>query len=274
MTGSRWALFYSELYKNYNYDSLNYVINVLNELYHNQISGNMSSPDPLKEKKSQMLRYEIIARFCQYAESLGAFMYGYRTNHLVRDKESKVLSTISKYQVKEISDEYKHLTMGPINRLQKNQKQLLQDIFGYHKITAPQFFNSKRDSVYNIKRLLKEVYDCYLFYQDSYNSYKHGYRLWFGRDQKTQVDAVIYIPTIRYNKKRKRYNRKRRNYVPSDDGALAVVIRSMRYCRQLFDILIENERQMRMTRKKMNLVVSFLKKINSGYVIDKQSLAI
>jgi hypothetical protein len=227
----------------------------------------MSPPDPLNEKKSQMLRYEIIARFCKYAKSLGAFMYGYRTNHLVRDKESKVLSSISKYQVKKISDEFKHLTTGPVNRLQKNQKQLLQDIFGYHKITGSQFFNSKRDSLYNIKRLLKEVYDCYLFYQDSYNSYKHGYRLWFGRDQKTQVDAVIYIPTIRYN-------RKRRNYVPSDDGALAVVIRSMRYCRQLFNMLIENERQIRMTRKKKNLVVSFLKKINSDYIIDRQSLSL
>src|ERR671938_154005 len=98
----------------------------------------MSPPDPLNEKKSQMLRYEIIARFCQYAKSLGAFMYGYRTNHLVRDKESKVLFSISKYQVKEISDEFKHLTTGPVNRLQKNQKQLLQDIFGYHKITGSQ----------------------------------------------------------------------------------------------------------------------------------------
>ena len=182
-------------------------------------------------------------------------------------RNPKVLFSISKYQVKEISDEFKHLTTGPVNRLQKNQKQLLQDIIGYHKITGSQFFNSKRDSLYNIKRLLKEVYDCYLLYQDSYNSYKHEYRLCFGRDQKTQVDAVIYIPTIRYN-------RKRRNYVPSDDGALAVVIRSMRYCRQLFNMLIENERQIRMTRKKKNLVVSFLKKINSDYIIDRQSLSL
>ena len=103
---------------------------MLNELYsrHNQISGNMSPPDPLNEKKSQMLRYEIIARFCKYAKSLGAFMYGYRTNHLVRDKESKVLFSISKYQVKEISDEFKHLTTGPVNRLRRTRS-------NYYKIS-------------------------------------------------------------------------------------------------------------------------------------------
>jgi hypothetical protein len=239
MARSRWAISYSELYRNYNYDSLNYLIDVLEGFYsrYKELSERIVPADPLKEKKSQMLRYEIIARFCQYAESLGAFVYGYHTHHLVRDKESKVLSAISGYKMKQINDEFKLLTKGQINRLWKTQKQLLEDIFGYHKITKPEFLNSKRSSLYNIKRLLKEVYDCYRFYQDSYYAYKHGYRLWFVRDQKTQVDGVVYIPAIRYN-------RKRRKRVPSDDGALTVVMRSMRYCRQLFDILIENERQM------------------------------
>jgi len=166
--------------------------------------------------------------------------------------------------MKQINDEFKLLTKGQINRLWKTQKQLLEDIFGYHKITKPEFLNSKHSSLYNIKRLLKEVYDCYRFYQDSYYAYKHGYRLWFVRDQKTQVDGIVYIPAIRYNKKR-------RKRVPSDDDALTVVMRSMRYCRQLFDILIENERQVRMIRRKnYNVVISFLKKINSEYMIDKQ----
>jgi integrase len=265
MTRSRWAISYSELYRNYNYDSLNYVIDILDGFYsrYKEISENMGSTDPLRDKKNQMLRYEIIARFCQYAESLGAFIYGYRTNHLVRDKESKVLSVISGYKAKQIGDEFKALTKGQINRLWKDQEQLLEDIFGYHKIIQPEFLKSKRESLYNIKKLLKEVYDCYRFYQDSYNSYKHGYRLWFARDQKSR-DAVVYIPTIRYN-------RKRRYIVPSDDDTLSVVMRSVRYCRQLFDILIENERQMRTTRKKIyNINISFLKKINNDFVIDKQ----
>jgi hypothetical protein len=270
MAKRRWAIRYSELYENYNYDSLNYVIDILHEYYsiYKEKSDRMGLAGPLEEKKRQMLRYEIIARFCQYTESLGAFIYGYRTNHLSRDKESKVLSAISGYIVKDISCEFKILTKGQINQLWKNQKQLLEEIFGYYKINAPEFLKSKHDSLCNIKKLLKEVYDCYSFYQDSYNSYKHGYRLWFGRDQKNH-DVVVYIPTIRYNRKRERYNRKRRGYVPSDDDTMTVVMRCMQYCRQLFDILIENERQMTF-RRKNPINISFLRKINSDFVIDKK----
>lgn len=266
MARSRWAITYSELYRNYNYDSLNYVIDILNGFYlkYREVSENASLTGPLEEKKRQMLRYEIIARFCQYTESLGAFIYGYRIHHLIRDKESKVLSAISGYKMKQISDEYQALTKGKINQLWKDQEQSLEDIFGYHKITMSEFLKSKRESLYNIKKLLKEVYDCYRFYQDSYNSYKHGYRLWFGRDQKTRADVAVYIPTIRHN-------RKRRKFVPSDDNELSVVMRRVRYCRQLFDILIENERQLRISRKKnSDINVSFLRKIDNDFVIDKQ----
>jgi hypothetical protein len=228
MTRSRWAISYSELYRNYNYDSLNYIIDVLYGFYsrYKEISGNIGLTGPLEEKKKQMLRYEIIARFCQYAESLGAFIYGYRTHHLVKDKESKVLSAISGYTMRQINDGFKALTNGQINRLWKDQERLLEDIFGYYKINRSEFLQSKRESLYNIKWLIKEVYDCYHFYQDSYNSYKHGYRLWFVRDKKTHVDGVVYIPMIRNN-------RKRRNRVPSDDDSLSLVMRRVRYCRQL-----------------------------------------
>jgi len=163
MTRSHWALSYSELYRNYNYDSLNYVVDVLDGFYlrYSEMSQSTGSNDPLEEKKKQMLRYEIIARFCQYTESLGGFIYGYRLNHLVQDKESKVLSTVSGYKVKEVNNEFKVLTKSQINRLWKNQEQSLEEIFGYHRITRSVFLKSKRESIYNIKKLLEEAYDCY-----------------------------------------------------------------------------------------------------------------
>ncbi|HSF51205.1 MAG TPA: hypothetical protein VLA74_10635 [Nitrososphaeraceae archaeon] len=37
-------------------------------------------------------------------------------------------------------------------------------------------------SIDNIKNNLKEIAGCYLFFKDSYNAYKHGYRLWVGKD--------------------------------------------------------------------------------------------
>ena len=159
MAKVRWAILYNELHRNYNYDSLNYVIDILYGYYskYKERSDEIGLAGPFEEKKRQMLRYEIIARFCQYAESLGAFMYGYRTNHLARDKESKVLSAIGRYRVKDIGDEFKILTNGRINQLWNNQKQLLEDIFGYYKISTPQFLRNKQDSLCNIKKLLKEV---------------------------------------------------------------------------------------------------------------------
>lgn len=172
-----------------------------------------------EEKKRQMIRYEIIAKFCHYTESLGAFIYGFHKQHLVTRRESKILSTISDYKVRQIDDEYRLLTKGKIDVLWKIQEHSLKNIFGYYKTVNPQYSNIIFESLLNIKKLLKEIYDCYSFYKDSYNSYKHGYRLWFGRDQKIQRDIIVYIPTLRYEHKRKR-----RDYVPTDEDSLSIVL--------------------------------------------------
>jgi hypothetical protein len=268
MVKSRWAISYKDIYNNYNYDSLNYLIDIIHGFYsaYKRESEKVGLAGEFEEKKIQMIRYEIIAKFCQYAESLGAFIRGYRTHHLVPDKESKILSELSRYKVTQIDDEYKLLTKGKLNNLIQFKEQLLKNIFGYYNIINSRCSNNIRESLLNIKELLKEIYYCYRFYKDSYNSYKHGYRLWFAREQKTQLDIAVYIPTIRGK-------RKRRKYVPSDDGSLSLVLKCSRYCRQLFDILIGNERQLLMARKKKSYVdidISFLTKNNGGFDIQKQ----
>jgi hypothetical protein len=53
---------------------------------------------------------------------------------------------------------------------------------------------------------------------------------------------------------------------------MASVLQCAKYCRQLFDIMIENERKLSMARKtkKSNGVeISFLKKKNNTFVIEK-----
>ncbi len=109
-----------------------------------------------EEKKRQMIRFEIIAKFCQYAESLGAFIRGYRTHHLVPDKESKILSELSRYKVSQIDDEYKLLTKGKLKNLSQIKEQLLKNIFGYYNIINPERSSKIRESLLNIKELLKE----------------------------------------------------------------------------------------------------------------------
>ena len=42
-------------------------------------------------------------------------------------------------------------------------------------------------SLKNIEKSLKEISDCYIFFKKSYNAYKHGYRLWVGKEHDTEA---------------------------------------------------------------------------------------
>lgn len=144
MRKSRWAISYKDIYDNYNYDSLNYLIDIMNGFYsaYMRESKKMHLTGQLEEKKIQMIRFEIIAKFCHYAETLGAFIYGFHTQHSVIRRESKILSTISDYKVRQIDDEYKLLTKGKMGILWKVQEQSLKNIFGYNKTDHSQYSNT------------------------------------------------------------------------------------------------------------------------------------
>ena len=134
MAKSRWAISFKDIYHAYNYDSLNYLIDVIHGLYSSYITelGKAGLTGELEEKKKQMIRYEIIAKFCHYAETLGGFIYGYEKNYQVKDRESKILSTISGYQVRDIEAKYKELTKGSKSSLWRIQEQLLKKHLWLH----------------------------------------------------------------------------------------------------------------------------------------------
>jgi hypothetical protein len=158
--------------------------------------------------------------------------------------------------VSQIENEYKLPTKGGINRVWRVQEQSLKNVFGYAAIINTKYSSDIRESLLNIKKLLRQIYRCYDFYRKLYNSYKHGYRLWFAHDHKNQIDIIVYIPTLRG-----KHIRKQRKYMPTDEGSLSLVLDCSRYCKQLFDILIENERQLLAVRKKRrsnnNIELSF-----------------
>ena len=266
MGKSRWATSYKEIYDHYSYDSLDYIIDMISGFYFSQkeLSQNVTIVGAAEQRKQQMLRFEIIAKYCHYAEALGAFIQGYRSNRGFKDRESRVLSSLGRYKVKDIDGEYKLLIGGSKRSLGRVQKNLLTNIFGYYRITVPKYVNEARNSLLNIKGLLKEIYGVYQFYKDSYNSYKHGYRLWFARDQGTNLDITVYIPTVR--------KRKRRTHVPSDDDSISSVLQCAKYCRQVFGILIENDRRLSEARRmklSTGVEISFLKRKNDKFVIKK-----
>ena len=83
----------------------------------------------------------------------------------------------------------------------------------------------------NIKNNLKEIAGCYLFYKDSYNAYKHGYRLWVGKDQSNNIESAIF-----------RNRNGVEDYIPLNDQSLNLVIKSGTYCLNLFDLLKSNHK--------------------------------
>ena len=269
MAKSRWAISFKDIYHAYNYDSLNYLIDVIHGFYSSYITelGKAGLTGELEEKKKRMIRYEIIAKFCHYAETLGGFIYGYDKNYQAKDRESKILSTISGYKVSDIEDKYKELTKGTKNSLWRIHEQSLKNIFGYTGITDRKYSNDIHEALLNIKKLLSEIYGCYSFYRNSYNSYKHGYRLWFAHDHKNNIDITVYIPSLL-----RKHIRKQRKHVPTDEKSLSLILKCSRYCRRIFDILIENERSLLAARKKRSkdVEVSFLKKQNNDFEIQKR----
>ena len=68
-------------------------------------------------------------------------------------------------------------------------------------------------SVQNAEKVLKEIFGCYSFYKQSYNAYKHGYRLWVGTYESKSIETAIFMNKGGHE-----------NYVPLDDNSLGIVI--------------------------------------------------
>jgi len=216
------------LYEFYSLDSLKYLIDMLSQL---KISLQQILPktDPLYEKKVLVFRFEIIARYCQLAESLGGLILGYKKLNLTSNKQLKnnhiqqVLKYLSEYTIKDIDTFYENI---------ENNTLAYDVIFGYDLLDT-KYKDEISISKDNIKNNLKEIAGCYLFFKDSYNAYKHGYRLWVGKDQSNYIESAIF-----------RNRKGLEDHIPLDDQSLNLVIKSGTYCLNIFDILKSNHKSL------------------------------
>lgn len=214
------------LYELYSLDFLKYLMDMLNGLKL-RLDILLPRTDPIRDKKVLIYRYEIVARFCQFAESLGGLIIGYynlnlKSNYqLDNNHASKVLRTLSGYSITEIDELYKDL---------RANSSRYNVVFGYD-ILEDKYGNQVSQSLESIKKILKEISDCYLFYKGSYNAYKHGYRLWFGKDDLKNIEAVIY-----------RNRQGKEDHTPIDNNSLEIVMRSGKYCLNIFDLIKSNHK--------------------------------
>jgi hypothetical protein len=239
------------LYELYSLDFLKYLMDMLNQL---KLSLDTLLPqtDPICDKKVLIYRYEIVARFCQFAESLGGLIIGYNnlnldsSNHLDNNHVTKVLESLSDYSIAKVDELYKKLQTDSIR----------YDILLGYDVLGNRYTNEVSQSLENIKKILNEISGCYTFYKESYNAYKHGYRLWFGKSDSKNIEAVIY-----------RNRQGREVHIPIDDNSLEIIMRSGKYCFNIFDLVKSNHKAII-----YHLRNPQIKTIRMKFLFDKNSI--
>jgi hypothetical protein len=178
------------LYNYYSYDAPQYVIDVLKQFYETYaIQG--KGKDPIFDKKCSILKFEIVARFCHYAEALGSFLYpcNFPSPSL---KSEDLLENLSKYKVIEIDQFYKEI-VGDGYTLDSAKYNNFSHTFGYDRIRwgrgAEQLIDNSLKNIIDVLRAIGEFYE---FWKAPYNAFKHGYKLWFGDEQQLGLNVVVH----------------------------------------------------------------------------------
>ena len=162
-----------------------------------------------------MLKFEIITHFCHYAEELVAFLYPcHEANPSFNSAD--ILENLTKYRVYQIDNFYQDFkddyALDGIKRDNFNR------LFGYDRIKPDQGVEKTINlSLTSIQDAIKAVPEFYNFWKDSYNAYKHGYRLWFGYEEQHILNVVLYLEDT--------VNRfeNRMEYLPIDDETIATL---------------------------------------------------
>jgi hypothetical protein len=215
------------LYNYYSPYNLNFLVGMFNQL---KISFTeiLKGEDKDRTVKIILMRYELVARYCQFAESIGALILGYHNlklssnTELNKDHSKQILNFLSSYYVNDIDKFYSDI----------NNKSFQGDfeiIFGYDipNKSSEQFIN---ESINNIIEHLLKISESYKKYKESYNAYKHGYRVWIKNEN--DIPAVLY-----------RDRKKQEKIILLTDSDLEYVIKSSDYCNILYKIITNNHKE-------------------------------
>jgi hypothetical protein len=109
------------LFGYYSYDGLHYSIDLLRLSYETYKKIGQEK-DPLYNKKCSILKFEIIAKFCHYAEVVGAFVYPSYAGNVGLNSE-KILENLSKYNVGDIDRFYQDIVSRSSLDLERDRAQ-------------------------------------------------------------------------------------------------------------------------------------------------------
>jgi hypothetical protein len=238
------------LYEHYGLDWIKYVIDMHRHLLPS-LDKFLPKEDPIRNKKIAIFRYEIIARFCHFAESLGALI---RAFYLIKKDKSSSTSLTNEHPI-QILDLVSKYYPGDIPKFYEELKtdigdQNLIKIFGYDYIDNTQHYNIITNSIKNIKKILNdEISPCYLYLKESYNAYKHGYRIWPAIEYGFNSEFILYrdkyssstlsFPDITsWNEFKEKY------VIMTHDIALDAITNHLsQYCLDLFFLIRDNNKE-------------------------------
>lgn len=228
-------------YNNYQYDALDYCADILkglidryNTILNEPTTRSTISPKDkeLYDKKLNILRYEIIAKVCHYAENLGAFAHAFTNSDKIKD----IYKLVCNYEVNWVINFYKPFLRSTTDTLRNSEKVKIEKIFAYPEPTTISSKNKIDKSIINIRKLLLEIGSVYVGerdpnFKESYNSYKHEYRILPGIEIKNKIEVITYLAQDG-----------KASFIPVDHRSTKIILDLKKYCRILFEAMLVNNR--------------------------------
>jgi hypothetical protein len=165
---------------------------------------------------------------------------------------AKILENLSKYYVVDIDGFYQDIVSR--SSLDIERDRAFKHLFGYDRIKPDQASDMMiANSLTSITKVLHDIGQFYNFWKDSYNAYKHGYRLWFGYEDKHKLNVVQYLD--KYTKKTPQINIPT---LPIDEKTINDVHSFSKYCHIVLDIYFLNQKELLRAKSTSNIEFAFL----------------
>ncbi|MBI5378425.1 MAG: hypothetical protein HZA82_07370 [Thaumarchaeota archaeon] len=176
------------LYKKYQYDGIGFTIDALLQIRKSIRSLYPQSPESEQDKMSQVIKLEIIMKFCHFAENLAAIAITFNKKFDSSEEEMRSLfDQIYEYGVSDVIDFYEQIPTCDLDFIAK--------FLGFPpiKLQNEEARQKIEESCEIAKKKLESIGKNYLEFRSLYNAYKHGYRLFPGIDKNRQQDAFVFI---------------------------------------------------------------------------------
>jgi hypothetical protein len=221
------SLFTEFLYKHYPYDALDFEIDAIKKMmtFLEQLYPNKSVAEI--ERMHRILRIQTISKFCHCSENLAAFAISFLSTYDDIEKEmAGVSDKIVKYNVGQIVDFY--------SNIHKRNTEYIAKLFGYPPLDLqsqkPKYFLEL--SCKNLKEALVKIGNNYMEDHEPYNAYKHGYRMFIGKN--TINLSIDLFPFLDQDGKRK--------VIQIDKKIITGVFKLSRYALQILEKIIKQHK--------------------------------